>query len=265
MNGVKHTYTLNGTQIVSEAWGNQLVLFIYDESGAPIGMQYRKSTYAEGEFDCFFYEKNLQGDIIGIFNEAGTRVVTYCYDAYGIPLATYVSGYEWVKNANPMLYRGYYYDRDMQIYYLNSRYYDSRTGRFISADNVMSNAGGTLMGYNLYAYCFNNPVNQFDASGSWPKWVHTYVINPAKAVAEFVSDVVEDIKNYDSTNESEAVVFESNYFSNYKGAVVVKTPFDASFSIGFIGLSHNDYGDHEMLKHEYGHTRQFNQIGWENI
>ena len=63
VNGTNHIYTLNGTQIVSESWGNNLLIYLYDESGSPIGMQYRTTSYAANTFDTFYFEKNLQGEI----------------------------------------------------------------------------------------------------------------------------------------------------------------------------------------------------------
>lgn len=69
-----------------------------------------------------------------------------------------------------------------------------------------------------------------------------------------------DFDSYDSNNQSENVVFSSNYFSNYKGKLVVKIPFDASFSFGFIGLS-TQQQDINTLKHEYGHTVQMTNMG----
>ena len=69
---------------------------------------------------------------------------------------------------NPFRYRGYYYDESSGLYYLNSRYYDANAGRFINADGELS--GGGLQGYNLFAYCLNNPVNMSDPSGHWPEW-----------------------------------------------------------------------------------------------
>lgn len=122
----------------------------------------------------------------------------------------------------------------------------------------------------MFAYCFNHPVNMTDKTGSWPSWndikagfkkavgwVDNKIIQP---VVGFVEDVVEDINSYDSNNQSEDVVFSSNYFSNYKGTLVVKTPFDASFSFGFIGLS-TQQQDTNTLKHEYGHTVQMKYMG----
>ena len=83
VNGTNHIYTLNGTQIVSESWGNNLLIYLYDESGSPIGMQYRTTSYAANTFDTFYFEKNLQGDIIAVYNASGVKVLSYTYDAWG--------------------------------------------------------------------------------------------------------------------------------------------------------------------------------------
>ncbi len=50
------------------------------------------------------------------------------------------------------------------MYYLQSRYYDSKICRFINADSYVSTGQG-LTGYNMFAYCGNNPVNRIDPSG----------------------------------------------------------------------------------------------------
>ena len=68
-------------------------------------------------------------------------------------------------NLNPFRYRGYYYDADMQLYYLQTRYYDQKIGRFINADSVDYIDQETINGLNFYAYCNNNPVNYYDPSG----------------------------------------------------------------------------------------------------
>ena len=68
---------------------------------------------------------------------------------------------------NPFRYRSYYYDFETGLYYLNSRYYDPETGRFINIDEltVLDVTNIALNGINLYAYCLNNPVNEVDESG----------------------------------------------------------------------------------------------------
>ena len=84
-----------------------------------------------------------------------------------------------VGQANPFRYRGYYYDTETGYYYLNSRYYDPTTGRFLNADSVVSGTGESVQGYNLYAYCFNNPVNMSDLDGNWPFFVITAIVGAA--------------------------------------------------------------------------------------
>ena len=69
---------------------------------------------------------------------------------------------------NPLRYRGYYYDTETELYYLQSRYYSPDLMRFISQDDVkLSNAQGEPLGSNLYAYCLNNPVMNSDYTGSF--------------------------------------------------------------------------------------------------
>ena len=219
----------------------------------------------------YYYVYNLQGDVTHIIDASKNIVDTYQYDAWGKILN--LGALSEVGNANPFRYRGYYYDNESGLYYLNSRYYNAEWGRFINADGVVSGVGGPIQGYNLFAYCMNNPVNLSDEAGDWPSWndiksvfkkatdwVDNNIIQP---VAGFFEDVVDDFNNYDSNNLSEDIVFSSNYFSNYKGAVVVKTPFDASFSFGFIGLSKMQQNSN-TLKHEYGHTVQLENMGMGN-
>ena len=164
VNGVTHTYYLNGSQIVAEQWSDKLLIYLYDAAGSPIGMMYRAANYDINEFDVFWYEKNLQGDIVAVYNESGTEVATYSYfDAWGNHSASYTNGGESTgAQYNPFRYRGYYYDTDLDMYYLQSRYYDPNTCRFINADSALYHS---MLGYNMFAYCENNPVNYYDPSG----------------------------------------------------------------------------------------------------
>ena len=169
VDGVKHTYTLNGSQILTEQWDDKLLVFLYDESGSPIGMQYRTNSMAEGTFYTYLFEKNLQGDIIAVYNTSGTKLISYYYDAWGkfVKTTHNLSGTNVGAQYNPFLYRGYYYDTELDFYYLQSRYYDPEVGRFINADGYVS-TGQDILGYNMYIYCGNNPINRIDISGtSW--------------------------------------------------------------------------------------------------
>ena len=134
--------------------------FFYDSYGNLTLIKY----YKDGNLIDFPVLTNSQGDVVAIYNTSGTKLISYEYDAWGN--AT-ISGSAAIGTLNPIRYRGYYYDNDLKLYYLQSRYYDAEIGRFISAD-VTDTAVASLMGLtdkNLYAYCDNNPVNRIDFGG----------------------------------------------------------------------------------------------------
>ena len=105
-------------------------------------------------------------DIIALLDRWGNCVVEYTYDAWGKVLSVTGSMAGSVGKDNPLRYRGYYYDRETGLYYLQSRYYDPVTGRFINADDTtLLGVSGTIVSYNLFAYCDNNPINKKDVDG----------------------------------------------------------------------------------------------------
>ena len=100
-----------------------------------------------------------------------SHIADYEYDPWGRVLSVKDSSGRDISNEpnnsaaiNPFRYRGYYYDTESGFYYLQSRYYDPVIKRFINADSFASTGTGFL-GYNMYAYCNNNPVNYADPSG----------------------------------------------------------------------------------------------------
>ena len=105
---------------------------------------------------------------MAILNTAGQAVVNYTYDAWGNILSCTGSMASTLGQINPLRYRGYVYDNETQLYYLQSRYYDPEIGRFISADGYTSTGQG-ILGNNMYAYCGNNPVNCADPTGMFWK------------------------------------------------------------------------------------------------
>ena len=100
---------------------------------------------------------------MGIVDLTGNLVVKYWYDTWGNTLSVTGSGAGTVGQVNPFRYKGYYWDSELGLYYLNSRYYDPVTSRFINADGLVTSGG--LLGNNMFAYCENNPVNRCDCSG----------------------------------------------------------------------------------------------------
>ena len=109
------------------------------------------------------YRKNFFGDIIAIYKGA-TKIAEYSYDAWGN--CTIVSDSNGTGARNPFRYRGYYFDSDLNMYYLMTRYYDPKTGRFINADTIEYLKLDKINGLNLYAYCKNNPMMLVDYSGT---------------------------------------------------------------------------------------------------
>ena len=177
VNGVTTTYYVNEGRIVAESNNSRTIVYIYDASGSPIGMMYRTTSYAEGAFDVFWYEKNLQGDIVAVYNSSGTKLVTYdYYDAWGNYTVSYSNGGGSTgAQYNPFRYRGYYYDTDLGMYYLQSRYYDAKICRFISADSYISTGQG-MISFNMFAYCNNNPVNYYDPCGdNFIEWINRII------------------------------------------------------------------------------------------
>ena len=133
--------------------------FFYDNTGKPYAMQINGTTY--------YYVTNLQGDVMGLVDTSGNSVASYTYDPYGKVLTATGA----LAEKNPLRYRGYYYDSETGFYYVSSRYYDPEIGRWINADNQIAGVGGEVLGYNMFAYCMNNPMNMSDPTGNWPKWV----------------------------------------------------------------------------------------------
>ena len=154
--GTVYTYTYNGSQLVRMNSTSANMRFTYGADGAPLTISYGGTIY--------YYVTNLQGDVVAILNSSGVMVVEYTYDAWGRLLSTTGSMANTLGLHNPLRYRGYVYDRETGLYYLQSRYYNPEWGRFINADGLVSTVQG-LIGYNMFAYCGNNPVNRIDYTG----------------------------------------------------------------------------------------------------
>ena len=154
------SFTLDGSKILREVWGTNELIPLYDNEETVCGILFNKVPY--------FFLKNLQGDIIAIVNSIGETVVRYRYDAWGA--CTILSDNSGIRLGffNPYRYRGYYYDRESNLYYLQSRYYDPIVGRFINADIPdMIGLVGETSHTNLFAICKNNVVNSRDFHGSF--------------------------------------------------------------------------------------------------
>ena len=179
-NGVTTSYFTEDNRIHREERSDgKTLLYAYDASGLA-SITYNGTLY--------FVQKNFQGDIVALVNQNGNVVAKYVYDAWGNGKVCNASGTEntsssFIGNINPFRYRGYYYDVETGLYYLQTRYYEPRAGRFLNADSVDFIAPDLIGGLNLYAYCNNNPVMYSDPEG-------TFVLVLVGAVAGAVASVL---------------------------------------------------------------------------
>lgn len=159
-NGVTYNFIYDGNNLVAEQRTDgsvtQNIYYLYGVDGI-VGFRYNEQTY--------LYRKNVQGDVTHIYTEDGEQVGHYTYDAWGN--AQILQDKNGIAELNPFRYRSYYFDEETGFYYLQTRYYDSELGRFISADSIEYLDPETLGGLNLYAYCNNNPVMSVDPLGSF--------------------------------------------------------------------------------------------------
>ena len=164
VNGVKHTYTNDGTKILRETWGSNTLIPLYDNEDSVCGILYNNVPY--------YFIKNLQGDVIAIVDKDAQTVARYSYDAWGA-VTSAVTYTELTNNVdiatiNPFRYRGYYYDEEIELYYLQSRYYDAGVGRFVNSDSAdVIPQSSDIFDCNIYTYCRNNSINNIDISGAF--------------------------------------------------------------------------------------------------
>ena len=187
VNGTTTKYhVMNGT-LLGQTQGSDAIVFLYDEKANKYGFDYNGTKY--------YYIFNVQGDVIGILNEAGNQIVSYTYDAWGKVLSVDGSEASTIGQLNPIRYRGYYYDTESGFYYLQSRYYDPVVRRFINCDvesAVISSPRHPTWNKNLFSYCDNNPIIRADFGGQvWQVIVFGIVVGAmTSALLESISQIL---------------------------------------------------------------------------
>lgn len=164
-----NTYHYNGqtSQIayISDTSNNLVARFMYDAEDRPAYM-----TLGGGKTYRYIYDG--QNDVVGLMDVTsgsgtfGKQVVSYSYDAWGnLTNSSDTSGTK-ASTINPFTYRGYVYDSQTKLYYLNARYYNPATGRFLSEDPTSADSEDVLS-VNPYVYGDNDPINNVDPSGEF--------------------------------------------------------------------------------------------------
>ena len=154
--------------------------------------------------------------------------------------------------ANPLRYRGYVYDTETGLYYLQSRYYNPEICRFINIDSlaVLTATPGELTDKNLFAYCDNNPVNRQNDGGRF--W-HLIVGAIVGVASQYVIDVASNLAEGQSFSET---LRPSSTIADY-GAAAISGALAAS-GIGMIGsivanaaLGGTNYMANCLITHPY--------------
>ena len=155
--GYKATnYTLHGKNIVHMSDGSNNLHFFYDAQNKPAVVIFNGTAYA--------YLYNLQGDVIGLVDSNGTKMVSYTYDAWGKPISKTGTLASTLGTIQPFRYRGYVYDEETDMYYLRSRCFNPDLCRFVNADSHLG-FRGEIFAHNVYTYCVNTPVCLLDNDG----------------------------------------------------------------------------------------------------
>ena len=258
------TFFYNGNNLVREKIVNKVSVqshthyktYLYNSQGV-IGFVQGSNTYT--------YRKNLFGDIVALYQGA-TKVAEYAYDAWGNctvidPATGNVSTSDvFIGNQNPFRYRGYYWDNDLQLYYLMSRYYDPATGRFINADSLEYLDSETIGGLNLYAYCGNNPVMLSDPTGHVPflaLLVKAFFEGIVSAAIAYAQDVIDNARDGFEWSDLNTFTEENikKYVCSFAGGVIS----GALGSVGNVALKLLGTFAGSMVENAYTFTN------WENV
>ena len=166
VNGTTYNYTTLSGKVMRQTWGSKSLEFVYDDGNQPFAMIYNDGSTTT----LYYYVLNAQGDVIALLNANGTLAASYNYGAWGNYSVHGADGKKttdatFIGHINPLRYRGYYYDRETRLYYLQSRYYDFANCRFINADTFATTDANGFLSANMFAYCENNPIMRTDEDG----------------------------------------------------------------------------------------------------
>ena len=232
--GTTNYYHDSDKNLIGLTRGNNTLLFHHDSDNNVTAFSYNGTMY--------YYIKNLQGDVVKIIDHSGTEVANYVYDAWGNIQSE--TGEPNIRQLNPFRYRSYVYDEETGFYYLQSRYYDPFSGRFLNAD-VYNDTGTSVFGTNKYVYCDNNSINYIDNTGN----KKTTITAPPKNSCEI------SIKNSNLHKKRDSVM---NYYcgkrtsGNYEVYTYTRSFGSCYFQSEYYGLRKTEAQWNNYLKSNWG-------------
>ena len=223
-NGIRTSKTINGSTTYYEVDENNNVVkqyelendvetnvieFVYDSNNIPIYFTYNNTIY--------YYEKNLQGDIVAILDANGNTVVEYTYDIWGKLENITGSLADTLGISNPLRYRGYYYDNETGYYYLQSRYYYPEICRFINSDEPSNIVFfDSASDCNVFKYVLDSQyLNNTYSNGENNKCLKTF-LNKIKQFNKKIKKQIKEFKRYNKfiNKKYEVTVFYIKEFEN---------------------------------------------------
>ncbi len=199
VNGAKTTYFYVGDKLYyqhtakADGTTNYELYFYYDSYDNLSAIKYYLHSGTTVNEYTYYVSTNTSGDVLGLYGGDGILRVAYEYDAWGNVISVtdadenIITNPNSIAHRNPIRYRGYYYDTETGFYYLQSRYYCPKIGRFLNAD-VFVTTGQGVISYNMFAYCLNNPVMYSDPTGCVPWFIVAAVVAVVAIGAAVVVD-----------------------------------------------------------------------------
>lgn len=162
-----YKYYYDGSDLVRVTDANQNTIWAITWNNGKV------VSLTNGAGETFEYVTNYRGDVVQILDENGATVATYDYDPWGNQLSTEPTDSR-IKG-QPIRYAGYVYDSETKLYYLQARYYDPATARFISRDPDSSDEDDPIT-MNGYSYANGNPVMMTDPDGYFAQFIPVAIV-----------------------------------------------------------------------------------------
>lgn len=191
----------------------------------------------------------------------GSLVTQYVYDAWGNIISVSGNLATTIGKLNSLRYRGYYYDRETECYYLQSRYYNPTLCRFINADGAKCiGKSENSLGTNAFAYCENCVINFIDVNGNF-----LFMIIPKSSKIK-VTIITPNVKEFKIIAKVIKNNIKKKYISSVE-TVYIKDGNANSFKNAWNKLGKNDFvviATHGTANDING-FKKFNQLKYKEI